>query len=331
MDSVAKELRRLGKTVDEDDIVVVILNGVSSEYDTEVRLLECGDDVNPPKNKILHSLTNQYYRPQKQKSAARGKTLHASVRASVTATCQLCRRPGHAADQCFSYHTTKSRNATRKGQSAEEETSNEANEKEGTRNQMRTTKSRCSYVCGETDGHTARICPQRKGNTEYTGKGGNARIPIAKSVHTTSMSAIPSVEVTKSAPGGREMWNADLGSTEHMTPDATALTEYKSAAPGDTVEVADKTLLPVQGYRGLTLELQQPGGITAVTLQKIAHVPALGRGSTIGEGGGTRISSPGRSPKQSLSGIELHDPLHDRRDCPESIAFDQGVGQICPQ
>ena len=43
------------------------------------------------------------------------------------------------------------------------------------------------------------------------------------------------------------------------------------------VEVADKTLLPVQGYGGLTLELQQPGGITAVTLQRVAHVPALGR------------------------------------------------------
>ena len=31
VDSAAKELRRLGKTVDKDDIVVVILNGVSSE------------------------------------------------------------------------------------------------------------------------------------------------------------------------------------------------------------------------------------------------------------------------------------------------------------
>ena len=62
-----------------------------------------------------------------------------------------------------------------------------------------------------------------------------------------------------------------------MTPDATALTEYKPALPEDMVEVADKTWLPVQEYLGLTLELQQPGGITAVTLQKVAHVPALGR------------------------------------------------------
>ena len=75
VNSVAKELRRLEKTVDEDDIVVVILNGVSSKYDTEAPLLECGDDVSPPRNKILQSLTNQYYRLQKQKSGAGGKTL----------------------------------------------------------------------------------------------------------------------------------------------------------------------------------------------------------------------------------------------------------------
>ena len=62
VDSAAKELQRLGKTVDGEDIVVVILNGVSSVHDTEVRLPECGDDVIPPRNTILQSLTNQYYR-----------------------------------------------------------------------------------------------------------------------------------------------------------------------------------------------------------------------------------------------------------------------------
>ena len=196
---------------------------------------------------------------------------------SVTATCQLCRKPGHAADQCFSYHITKARNAKSKGRSAEEKNSNSVNEREGTRNQTRKTKSRCCYICGETDGHIARNCPQCKGKAEYTGKEGNARTLIVKSAHTTSMSVIPGVAVTRSAPAGFESWIADSGSTEHMTSDATALTEYKPAVSGNMVEVADKTLLPVQGYGGLTLELQQPGGITAVTLQKVAHVPALGR------------------------------------------------------
>ena len=57
--------------------------------------------------------------------------------------------------------------------------------------------------------------------------------------------------------------------------------------------------------------------------------PTVMRTSTIGEGGDTTISSPGRSPKQPLPGIELHNPLHGREACPEFIAFNQGVGQIC--
>ena len=55
------------------------------------------------------------------------------------------------------------------------------------------------------------------------------------------------------------------------------------------------------------------------------------RGSTIGEGGDTMISSPGRSPKQPLPGIGLHDPQHGWQACPEFITFDQGVGQIFPR
>ena len=52
---------------------------------------------------------------------------------------------------------------------------------------------------------------------------------------------------------------------------------------------------------------------------------------SIGEGGDTTILSPGRSPKQPLPGMRLHDPLHGRQACPEIIVCDQGVGQICPR
>ena len=53
--------------------------------------------------------------------------------------------------------------------------------------------------------------------------------------------------------------------------------------------------------------------------------------STNEEGGDTTIPSPGRSPKQTLPGIGLHDPLHGRQACPEFNSFYQGVGQICPR
>ena len=51
----------------------------------------------------------------------------------------------------------------------------------------------------------------------------------------------------------------------------------------------------------------------------------------IGERGDTTVSSLGRSPKQPLPGMKLHDPLHGRQACHEFVAFDQGVGQICPR
>ena len=125
--------------------------------------------------------------------------------------------------------------------------------------------------------HIPRNFLQRKCKAEYTGKGGNARTLIAKPVLTTSMSAISRDAVTKSAPEGFELWNTDSDSTEHMTPDATALIEYETAAPGDVVEIPDTTLLSVQGCDVLELKLQQPRGITAATLQNVAYVPALGR------------------------------------------------------
>ena len=69
-------------------------------------------------------------------------------------------------------------------------------------------------------------------------------------------------------------------------------------------------------------------GICVLTISFSSRWAFL-RGSTIGEGGDTTISSPGRSPKQPRPGRGLHDLLHGRQACPEFIAFDQGVGQIC--
>ena len=55
------------------------------------------------------------------------------------------------------------------------------------------------------------------------------------------------------------------------------------------------------------------------------------RRSTVGESGDTTVPSPGRSPKESLWGVGLNDPLHGRQACPEINSFRQGVGQICPR
>ena len=48
-------------------------------------------------------------------------------------------------------------------------------------------------------------------------------------------------------------------------------------------------------------------------------------------GGDTTVLSSGRSPKQPLLGIGLHDPLYGRQACPEFNLFHQGVGQMSPR
>lgn len=63
--NASNELMGLGETVNEDDVAVIILNGVFSDYDIEVRLLEYGDDIKLREAWILKSLTHQYYRVQK--------------------------------------------------------------------------------------------------------------------------------------------------------------------------------------------------------------------------------------------------------------------------
>ena len=52
--------------------------------------------------------------------------------------------------------------------------------------------------------------------------------------------------------------------------------------------------------------------------------------STIGEGGDTTISSPGRSPKQPLPGIRLHDLLHGRKLVPNSTHSTRGLVKYVP-
>ena len=54
------------------------------------------------------------------------------------------------------------------------------------------------------------------------------------------------------------------------------------------------------------------------------------RGSTIREGGDTTISSPGRSPKQPLPGMILHDSLHGWQACPKLTHLTMGLVKYVP-
>ena len=102
------------------------------------------------------------------------------------------------------------------------------------------------------------------------------------------------------------------------------------------LQTAGLTLKPAKVYFG-PKEVQYLGHVLSADgirmgedrIKAIVDLKTPTRGSTIGEGMDTTISSSGRYLKQTLPGMGLHDPLHGRQACLEFITFDQGVGQIC--
>ena len=74
----------------------------------------------------------------------------------------------------------------------------------------------------------------------------------------------------------------DSGATENMTQGSSNLEDYTPAPPGDEVENACVFFLPVAGCGRLQLLADQDngtfkGGTRDLTLDRVAHVPKLGR------------------------------------------------------
>ena len=77
---------------------------------------------------------------------------------------------------------------------------------------------------------------------------------------------------------GKEEWESDSGPTFHMSHTRAGVTAYKTASPGTTVEVANGTMLPVDGFGTIETGLDQPGTTTKpVKMIAVAHVPRLSR------------------------------------------------------
>ena len=74
----------------------------------------------------------------------------------------------------------------------------------------------------------------------------------------------------------------DSGPTENMTQDLSHLEDYTPPPAGNEVESAGGVFLPVVGYGRLRLLMDQDKGIFKgatgeLTLDRVAHVPNLGR------------------------------------------------------
>ena len=54
---------------------------------------------------------------------------------------------------------------------------------------------------------------------------------------------------------GKEEWESDLGATFHMFHTRTRMIGYKKAPAGMTVEVANGTILPVDGFGTIEVDI----------------------------------------------------------------------------
>ena len=75
---------------------------------------------------------------------------------------------------------------------------------------------------------------------------------------------------------GEEEWDSDPGASFHMSHTRAGTTAYKGAPAATTVEIADGTILPVDGFGTVEVDLNQSGTTTkSVKMVVVAYVPGL--------------------------------------------------------
>ncbi|CAN0079010.1 unnamed protein product, partial [Ectocarpus sp. 12 AP-2014] len=99
--SLRNELKTMGRTVDEDEILGIILNGLPEEYSQVKLLAESQNDFDL--NAVMETMRNMYG----NRDAANGLSRIAKGRSSaMTATasakfCSFCKKKGHTVEECW--------------------------------------------------------------------------------------------------------------------------------------------------------------------------------------------------------------------------------------
>ena len=100
VDRIVKEMERVGRSTLEKDIDIVLLTGLSSQYDAEVRMLESCAEW-PDRAWIERMVYYQYGRLTREKSGAGLKALASVSRVECPPEiCQFCSQAGHTAANC---------------------------------------------------------------------------------------------------------------------------------------------------------------------------------------------------------------------------------------
>ena len=100
VDHLVKEMERVGRPTLEKDINTVLLTGLFSQYDAEVRMLESSAEW-PDRAWIERAVYNQYDRLTREKSEVDPKALVSVSRVVCPPEiCQFCSQAGHTAANC---------------------------------------------------------------------------------------------------------------------------------------------------------------------------------------------------------------------------------------
>ena len=281
VDCLVKEMERAGRPTLEMDIDILLLTGLSSQYDAEVRMLESSAEW-PDRAWIERAVYNFYDRLTREKSEAGTKPL-ASVSRVVAppkyaSSVRKRGTPRRAAESWSTPNEPKGNGkrggGRRRGGKAD---------KDGTASADRGDKKLHRLKCYYCEGHHIQAnCPEKSKDAprpttgEKKGGGVLATTRVDKPAGA-DLWACDSTDATVS--GNGERWTSDSRATETMTPDPTGFERYESAPPGRTVEMGDGTLLPVAVYEDLRLKIEQDdvdGGQTRdLMLRRAAHVPGL--------------------------------------------------------
>ena len=277
VDRLAADLHRLGdKSVTELRKCVIIVSGLSADFEMECRILE-NNPAGLNRAEIERVVGNQYNRLLRQQQDS--KALSAS-KGAVTANCGKGknRRLHHKFDgNCF--------NCGKKGHLAGDcRGAKKKSEKYGAADDRKEGggSGRC-YICGSEENLAHRHCGLCKSLEHRTRDceehGAEKGAMLAK----LTVPVVPEVRAVAAMVGAarsdrKEEWESDSGATFHMSHTRAGMSAYKKASPGTNVEIADGNILPVDGFGRIEVDLDQPGHTTKmVKMDDVAYVPGLSR------------------------------------------------------